>query len=165
VRTSVSLIPSVALADGDRPLLKCISANPWTPSNPIISNPIDFCDARRLKEVTFRLSDLDSSWCRLALQTLTSEHRDLRQISIHVPAHPPGHQPELPERIYEEWIGIDLTLVRLWELHAVHIRLICVMKGGKQEECDSLEKLLPEVMKKEIYELVDHDFLRSCHTL
>jgi hypothetical protein len=152
--TSVSLIPSVSLADGDWPLLKCISGGRS-------ESQIDFSDARRLKEVTFRLYYLDDSWICLTLQTLTSEHRDLCQISIHVPVC--DYQPELTQRVYEEWIGIDLTLVRLWELHAVHIRLICVMKWGKQKDFDFerlVEKLLPEGMKREIYELIDHDVLR-----
>ncbi|KAF9786121.1 hypothetical protein BJ322DRAFT_769114 [Thelephora terrestris] len=49
------------------------------------AGPIDFPKATKLREVTFRPRNLGDVSTAVSLRTLTSDHRDLRQVLIYVP--------------------------------------------------------------------------------
>lgn len=114
--------------------------------------------ARRLKEVVVHLGVLDDVWATLALKTLTPNHRDLHQISIHIPINSPL-EPRLTMGFggidgWWRWADLDRFLVQLWELNAFHTRVVYV-PAGEKEACECIGKLLPEMMKRGIVELVD----------
>ena len=91
------------------------------------------------------------------LKTLTSEHKDLRLISIYIRIR--GHvgvqrktQPEISSR----WRDLDHTLVQLWESSMIATRV--VYTAGKEETGarEYVERLLPEMTKRGIVELVGY---------
>jgi hypothetical protein len=43
--------------------------------------------ATKLKDIMFRLNWLRVQWVAAALKTITPEHRDVRQITIHIPEY------------------------------------------------------------------------------
>ena len=100
----------------------------------------------------------------MALQTITSKHQDLRQISIHVP-HDLTH-PDLDmdvgriirEEICGEWSGLDYLLVQFWESRSIRPRIVYpTLKEEKRSVClrDSIGCLLPEITGREIIDLVE----------
>ena len=52
------------------------------------------------------------------------------------------------------WADLDRFLVQLWELNAFRTRVVYV-PAGEKEACECIGKLLPEMMKRGIVELVD----------
>jgi hypothetical protein len=57
---------------------------------------IDLSKATKLKDVVFQPRSREVEWVTMALQTITSKHRDLRQISIHMPLSRPLSTPRNP---------------------------------------------------------------------
>ena len=57
------------------------------PDHPSIETPseLDLSKATKLKDIVFLCSLSGSEWIIAALRTITSNHRDLRQIAIQVP--------------------------------------------------------------------------------
>ena len=100
----------------------------------------------------------------MALQTITSKHRDLWQISIHVP-HDLTY-PDLDmdvgriirEEICREWSGLDRLLVQFLESHSIRPRIVYpTLKEEKQSVYmrDIIGCLLPEITGREIIDLVE----------
>ena len=125
---------------------------------------IDFSEATKLKEVVFRLTTdrLPVTWIITALQTITSKHRDLRQISIHVRhasfpiADPANVRKIVGEVSYIQWMDLDRLLVQFWESRTVRPRIVYYAAEGQKEamwEC--IGSLLPQITERGIIELVD----------
>jgi hypothetical protein len=97
----------------------------------------------------------------MALETITSEHRDLRRISIYVLSSSfPSNGPvdvrrTVGKETYLQWVMLDHTLVRLWKSHAIRTRVTYSAVRRKERVCEYIRGLLPEGTKKGIIELVN----------
>ena len=94
----------------------------------------------------------------MALNTITLEHKDLREISIHIHFSPISsfiRSPAIPEQaagdeVYRWWMDLDHLLVRLCESHGVGVMVRYYHYSNKKEEVlRFLEGALPETMKRE----------------
>jgi hypothetical protein len=118
---------------------------------------IDLSKAIKLKDVAFHPDPWGIEWVVTALQTITPKHRDLRQISIHIPyrltiAYDGGSATQsIGDPVYEQWLGLDRLLVQLWESHSIRPRIVPMMKEDLR---DCAGCLLPEITKRGIIDLV-----------
>jgi hypothetical protein len=93
----------------------------------------------------------------MALKTLTSEHRDLQQISLISRFHNiyTDHRLDtrhaVGEAAYGQWMNLDRILVQLWESRSIRTR-VC-SRGGDEEP---IKSLLPETTKRGALELADN---------
>jgi len=89
----------------------------------------------------------------MALRTITSEHKDLQQISIYLPFRSTSIGIRGPDR---QRMDLGRLLVKLWESHAIRTK---VMYSAAEEEkkhvCEYLGGLFPEAMERGIIELVE----------
>lgn len=100
---------------------------------------IDLSKTTRLKDVVFRCpsESLDSRWIIMMLETITSNHQDLRQISIHVPFTPDSTRDLRPIEQVEVanpgmlWLDLDRLLVQIWELHSIHSTVVCLQSVNR----------------------------------
>jgi len=88
----------------------------------------------------------------MALQTITSNHRDLQQILIYVPFHPASIGSQETDR---QWMDLDHHLIQLWESHAIRTKVIYSVAREEKVVCGYIRGLLPEMTKRGIIELVD----------
>ena len=97
-------------------------------------------------------------WATLALQTITSEHKDLQQISIHVPhplhsvTDPSSTRQIVGEEMYRQWMDLDRILIQFWELRGISPTIM--YSAAEIEEKGAMGVLLPEITKRGITELV-----------
>ena len=99
----------------------------------------------------------------MALQTITSEHKDFQQISIRFPndiaLDSPGAniREEIGEIVYEQWLDLDRILIRFWESHSIRSKITYPygLGDGPKEVMDCVSCLLPEIMKRGIADLVE----------
>ena len=93
----------------------------------------------------------------MALQTITPEHRDLRQISIYMPYYltfsniGTDIRQSIGEVVSSQWSDLDRLLVQFWQLRSIRPKLGSVglaEKGQNTEYC--IECLLPEISKRGI---------------
>ncbi|KAF9789287.1 hypothetical protein BJ322DRAFT_1041768 [Thelephora terrestris] len=126
------------------------------------AGPVNFPKAIKLKEVVFRLGRIIDVWTVLALETLTSNHRALEKVAIHIHVWTPlvdeaaGSMEGMRGVIHHQWMHLDRILVRLWESHAVSTQVIYSTRGTKNGRLEYIGGLLPEVMKRGMVEVVDH---------
>jgi hypothetical protein len=119
----------------------------------------DLRKATKLKAATFRPYETDIEWITTALKTITAEHIDFKQVSIHIRCHyiplddPDDFRQTVGEAAYGKWMDLDRILVRLWESHSVHTMVYNVREKG--ELCVLIGCLLPEVTKKGAIEVVN----------
>ena len=74
----------------------------------------------------------------MALQTVTSKHRDLWRISIHVPydytLNSPGANVRqgLEEVMYGQWLDLDRLLVQFWKSRSIRRKITynCEFQDG-----------------------------------
>jgi len=127
---------------------------------------IDLSKATKLKDVVFRPGSLTVKWVIMALQTIASKCQDPPQVSLHVPysstlvGASPNVRQSVGERDFGQWLELDRLLVQLWESHSVCPKIICTTpKGGKEKEDvrGYIERLLPEITKEVIIDLVEHN--------
>ena len=104
----------------------------------------------------------------LTLQTITPNHRDLRQICIYLEYDWAVTMPGVNVRQtiggaeYGQWLALDRVLVQLWESYSIHskVKYSRVWREEKREENEVAEFvgcLLPETTKKGIINLVEWD--------
>ena len=121
---------------------------------------LDLSKATKLQDAIFRPQSKSVEWIATALQTLTPEHQDLRQISIYVPHHLTIFSPGADIRHYlgeasEWWSRLDHLLLRFWESRSVRPRVGCARAGEKWQNTKyCIGCLLPEVTKREIVDPV-----------
>jgi hypothetical protein len=100
-----------------------------------------------------------------ALKTISPEHRDLRQITIHIPYKSPltGADANIRQAIgetdYTQWLNLDRLLVRLWELHSVRPKVAVPTEQAEGTESmrDYVGHLLPEITNKGIIDLAEYE--------
>jgi len=115
----------------------------------------DLSKAVNLHHLVFRPELQSVKWITMALQTITPEHRDLRQISIHMPQFltllGTGVGRFLGDAACREWSDLDCFLVQFWESRSIRLRAGCVSMGQRLEGTeDCIGCLLPEMMKRGI---------------
>ena len=128
------------------------------------SGSVDLSKATKLKDVVFRPGPWRVEWVTAALQTITPNHRDLRQITIRIPHHltHAGVLANIERSIGEAharlWLDLDLFLAQLWETRSIRTKVICTTEGsmGVNIEC-----LFPEMMKRGIIDLVEYDLAKG----
>jgi len=92
----------------------------------------------------------------MALETITSKHRDFQQISIYIPrfvvvtGDSVSVRQAVGEEIYGDWVELDRLLVGFLELHAVRPRIVYDAAVGW---CKRVGELLPEMTARGIIEL------------
>ena len=128
------------------------------------SASVDLSKATRLKDVIFRPKSRGADWITTTLQTITSRHQDLRQISIHVPnaLSLPNVDTNVGRIIREEtrrqWSGPDRLMVQFWELHSIRPRITYTTpKEVTQNTCvrDLIGHFLPEITGRGIVDFVE----------
>ena len=117
------------------------------------ADSIDFSKAVKLKKVVFRFEALNDVWVASSLKTLTTNHRDLSQISIDIPGGYLVSSQQTMGEVNRQWEELDRALVQLWELNKIHTQAIYreIREEGAYEH---VEKMLPEMTKRGIVELV-----------
>jgi hypothetical protein len=118
---------------------------------------VDFSKTTRLKEVVFRLGGTLDVQIDIALKTLTSKHRDLQRVSIHIPIRAPSIDDPVAIRgaVDKQWMDLDRALIRLWETNAIPTQVIYTTEEGKEEGREYIGGMLPEMTKRGILEAVD----------
>ena len=116
---------------------------------------IDLSKATKLKDMTFPFNGLSSRWMIMALESITSEHRDLRKITIEPPYKdgwvevPLSAQAQLNvAKPGVRWSDADRLLVQLSETWSIRPEVQLLISGRDMKWA---EYLLPEVMKKGYY--------------
>ena len=118
-------------------------------------NFIDLSKATKLRDVIFRPESPNIQWITPALQTITSEHQDLRQILIYIThglalTHVDGNVGEATgEELHRRWLELDCLLVQFWESRSIRPRLMSttlVRETWRVRNC--FEYLLPEMTKR-----------------
>ena len=123
---------------------------------------INLSRATRLKVAQFWCDQLSAEWIVMALQTITSKHRDLRRISFHIPYHDTVGAPStdirktVGETAYEQWLDLDRLLVQFWESHLIRPKITYSygLEDGRKGGMDFVSRLLPEITKRGVVDLV-----------
>ena len=126
--------------------------------------PIDLSRAKKLKDVVFR-PGLISEWVITSLGTISSRHRDLQQISIHIPdiwSYAVQEDGVTLERVLEansdtKWLDLDRLLVQFWESRSIRPKVVCnLTELEKKEGRDWGGHLFPELTRRGIIDLVEY---------
>jgi len=133
---------------------------------PVESEPsFNLSKATKLRDLVFRPGSQMIEWITEALRTITSEHRDLQQITIYVPRSlsTPSYDNStgLSLRVISRrWPDLDHLLVQLWESHSIRPRVGYEWlreEGEPTDDCSGC--LFPEIMKRGIVDLVPYQGL------
>ena len=165
VKGMVTLLP----VRRNRRLLELRFTDESTPSS------IDLSSATNLKGLLFCSETLDSGWTIMALETVTSKHRGLERISIHLP-----HIPWLSTVLADSYSGIEKAIkeadpdirwsdLDLLLIQSLYSRSVCTTiiyslwrwrHWERQRVKDWVKYLLPESTERGILDLVikEQDF-------
>ena len=126
---------------------------------------IDLSKAARLRDVVFLCGRRAAGWATIALRTITSDHRNLRQITISVPEMTYGLaltcvdlatvRNALGEVGYRHWLELDHVLAQLWESHSIRPKVLHFVPPKDEigpKSC--VDMVLPEVTRRGIADLV-----------
>ena len=125
---------------------------------------IDLSKAKKLKDVVFRPKSRSVNWIATTLRTITRKHRDLRQISIHVPHYltlsnvGDNIRAIIGDAACGQWLDLDRLLVQFWESRSIRPRMIRTPPRGERQDTwvrDCIGRLLPETTRREIIDLVE----------
>jgi len=124
---------------------------------------IDLSKAERLKSIAFACVKLDPHWIAAALETITPGHRDLQEISIHMPYNAAldrdgvDIRQMIGETVYGQWLDVDRLLVQFWDSRSIRPRVMdSLMENRKSGMGDWLSgDLLPEITGRGIIDLVE----------
>ena len=116
------------------------------------TTPVDLSRAMRLRDMTFWINSLGPEWATIALRTITSNHQDLRQISIYavhfsnlVKLGVGINIREAEKRTIGQWLELDQLLAQLWELNSTPPKIVCRALSWKEKNVrDLMGRLLPE---------------------
>ena len=81
---------------------------------------INLSRATKLIEVVFRIESQRFEWVTTALKTITSQHRNFRQVSLEILDDLTLARPDadVGETVYRQWLDPDHLLVQLWGSHS-----------------------------------------------
>lgn len=112
---------------------------------------IDLSKATKLKKVTFRSGGSFPVPVTTALRTITSEHKDFQEISIHFYFDYIAFSTRSTigtEQIgCRRWMDLDHLLLRRYESHGVRVSVKYYSIKG-EEACGFIGGVLPETMKR-----------------
>ena len=121
-------------------------------------DPIDLSEATKLKEVVLRPIPCDINWVTLGLKTITSTHKDLREVSLIIPFHSIPINKGFDEGVYTQWADLDRALIQFQLTHPIRTKLLYIAgsdtEAGKRAS-EFIESLLPEAIKGGAIRLVD----------
>ena len=113
---------------------------------------IDFSNTTKLTKVVLRSEEHSILWIIKALKTITSKHRDLLEVAIHINfynvliflSNPINARQTVGDQTYALWMDLDRLLIQLSELGAARVRVGCWSKGEDEWMREYVEGLLPE---------------------
>ena len=116
---------------------------------------VDLSKATGLRSVVF-LRSSDPQWIATTLRTITCNHRNFQQLSIHAQRTLDSEdlvaiKDDIGEDGYIGWLELDHFLAQLHELHSTRLKLL--FRGDEQRARSCAELLLPEVMAGGIVDL------------
>ena len=124
------------------------------------SGSFNLSKAMKLRDVVFRPESNSVEWIIMALQTITSKHKDPRRISVYVPhrltifsagADIMQHLGEASE----EWLSLDRLLLQLLESRSVRLMVGCAKLGEEGQNTEyCFACLLPEITRRGIVDAV-----------
>lgn len=123
----------------------------------------------KLKDVTF-VWDLNPRWIVMTLRTITSNHRNIRQISvdaayilydlIHKHVDPVNFRHAIGATAHAEWLQLDHLLGKLWESHLVRPKVLydvpSSMDAERAKTC--MESLFPEATGRGVVDLIQREY-------
>ena len=131
------------------------------------SDPIDLSKAWKLEDVALRDTKRPSvHWLSAALQTITIDHRNLREVLLYTPCmqcNPTSTSNyaahacitrAIGEDTHRQWLEFDHLLAQLWESHSIHLKVLRY-KHRDGLVCRCANSLLPEVIRRRIADLVE----------
>jgi hypothetical protein len=96
------------------------------------------------------------------LETVTSKHRDLRQVTIHIPyASEYTRDLRLIEQVEAakpgmRWSDLDCLLVQLWESYSILPKVVCPQSRNKTMRVEDWTRyLLPQAAERGVVELAE----------
>ena len=115
--------------------------------------------------MVFYPGEFTIAWVAMTLKTISSEHRDLRNVSFRCDGfynfggRSVNARKVVGEELYGQWMDLDRALVQLWELLAVPMKISYYSRGKKKRAHKFVECLLPETTQRGIIKLVDPTYL------
>ena len=126
---------------------------------------IDLSKATGLRGVTFLCGREGAEWVATMLRSVTSNHSDLRQITLFLPdmyfgpTLPRGVLDGLGEALLSPWLELDRVLAQLWESHSIRPTVFHYEPrqpsggfGGTSGSC--VHEVLPEITRRGTADLV-----------
>lgn len=118
---------------------------------------IDLSKTTKLKEVAFTLGVFTVAWVATMLRTITSENRDLQEVSFqgfalsNLDMMPTDIRTGIEDESYRQWMDLDSVLVQLCQSHAVHVKVVCSpVAVGEELARELIGGFLPETTKRGI---------------
>ena len=106
-------------------------------------NPIDLSKATNLKDIAL-ISRFNPKWAAMALRTITSDHRNLQEISYNTSTL------LTYKRDYPEWLELDRVFIKLWESHSIRTRVLWNSASLRETMTKCVVvKLLPNAMTRD----------------
>jgi hypothetical protein len=140
----------------------CIGTDNLLPfPDELVLPSVDLSKATKLKDVVFQPGLRRVEWVIKALQTITPEHRDLRQLMIHIPRNltvvgfVANCEEAVGEQAHGQWLDLDRLLVQFWESRSIRPKVVYTAGLGMR---NFVESLLPEIIKRGV---VDVDLVKQ----
>ena len=125
--------------------------------------PIDLSKASKLKDIALRCGHLNREWVAKTLETITSQHQDLQQITV----YPIGLHRDVREHwnaverfiVVNDgtpWLDVDHLLVQLWDSRSIRPRVAYSTGSEKEEVMGPIWNLFPELAKRGLIDLVEY---------
>ena len=114
---------------------------------------LDLSGATQIRDVLFRCLKPNVKWISKVLHTARSGN--LRRISL----EPPRHRhvaigAAAWEKVRQEWPELDQLLVQFWASHSLRPKVMCEPGWMGKEMGDHVARLLPELTRRGIIDLV-----------
>ena len=88
----------------------------------------------------------------MTLQTINS--KDLRQIIVLLKSYSFNHA--VHEMICQEWGVLDRLLIQFWISNSIRPKVICGPRLGRKDMGTYLSRLLPEMTRRGLVDLVEY---------
>ena len=110
----------------------------------------------------FQCGYTSSEWVTATLETITPQHRDLQQIAIYPDIWDHDDGAGFERIVYTtpgaQWLDVDRLLVQFWDSRSIRSKVMYlpVVENEKMEIKDRAGRLLPELTKRGIIDLVEY---------